>query len=134
MSDEDRLLATPIGVLDATDRQRLVRELLEFCKEHEVSRVLLGLPRHMTGELADKAPIILDLAKRVADATGLDVELLDERLSTVEAQRKLSVGSVGGRNSRGPRKNKKSGTSIDAASAAVMLQSWLDRARAHARR
>ncbi len=125
MSDEDRTLATPVGALDASDRQKLVRELTDFCKEHEVTRILLGLPRHMTGQLAEKAPIILDLAKRLADATLLDVELLDERLSTVEAQRKLSIGTARG-NQRPQNRNKK-GTSIDAASAAVMLQSWLDR-------
>lgn len=134
LSDEDRTLATPLGTLDATDRQRLVAELTALCKEREVKRVLLGLPRHMTGELATRAPVILDLAKRLADATGLDVELVDERLTTVEAGRKLAVGAGhGGRPHGRQRKKKTEGTSIDAAAAAVMLQSWLDRARRPAR-
>jgi putative Holliday junction resolvase len=127
LSDEDRVLATPRATVDATDRLRLVATIVELCRDEAVRRIVMGLPRHMTGELAAKAPAVLDLAKRVADATGLEVELVDERLTTVEASRKLAadVGKTRGRSN----KRKGSSTGIDAAAAAVLLQSWLDRPR-----
>jgi putative holliday junction resolvase len=126
LSDEDRVLATPRATVDATDRLRLVATIVELCREEGVRRIVMGLPRHMTGELAAKAPAVLDLAKRVADATGLEVELVDERLTTVEAGRKLAadLGKTRGRSNK-----RKSSTGIDAAAAAVLLQSWLDRPR-----
>jgi putative holliday junction resolvase len=88
LSDEERVLATPRATLDATDRLRLIAGIVELCRDEDVRRIVMGLPRHMTGELAAKAPAVLDLAKRLADATGLEVELVDERLTTVEAERR----------------------------------------------
>ena len=125
LSDEDRVLATPRGVLDAGDKLRLVASIVQTCREEEVTRILMGLPRHMTGELGAKANSIIDLSRKLADATGLEVELVDERLTTVEAARKLQ--DEGGRNPK--YKKRKPSVGIDAAAAAVLLQGWLDSKR-----
>lgn len=120
LSDEDRVLATPRKVLEGSDRLRLVTELAELCREEGVTHVLIGLPRHMNGDLGGSAAKILDLAQRLADATKLEVELCDERLTTVEATRKAREAG-GSRGAKGAKR-----TPIDDAAAAVMLQAWLD--------
>ena len=118
ISDEDRVLASPRRVLEGSDRKRLVMELVRMCREEEVTHVLIGLPRHMTGEVGAAAGKIYELAQAIADATGLEVELCDERLTTVEATRRArEAGSA-----RGSKR-----TPIDDAAAAVLLQAWLDR-------
>lgn len=119
LSDELRILASPLCVLDGSDRLRLVARLKQLVVENQVKRVLVGLPLHMSGEAGASATKARDLAQRIADATGLDVELVDERLSTVEATRKS-------REAPGKR-SKKAAAPIDDKAACVLLQSWLDR-------
>ena len=119
LSDELRILASPLGVLDGSDRLRLVARVKQLVLENEVKRVLVGLPLHMSGEAGGSATRAQDLAQRIADATGLEVELVDERLTTVEATRKS-------REAPGKR-SKKAAAPIDDKAACVLLQSWLDR-------
>jgi putative Holliday junction resolvase len=64
------------------------------------------------------------LAQQLADATGREVELWDERLTTVQAQRALVASEVRGKKAR---------TLIDAAAACAILQSWLDARRGRKR-
>lgn len=118
LSDELRVLASPYGIIEATDRMRVVREICQICAERDVRHILVGLPLHMTGEAGVSARRATDLAQRVADATGLDVELVDERLTTVEAKRKSAEG--------GKKKKSRAEQGIDAVAAAVLLQAWLD--------
>lgn len=117
LSDELRVLATPHAVLDGSDRLRVVHEIARRCKEQGVIRVLVGLPLHMTGEVGSSARAAMDLAQKIADATGLDVEMVDERLTTVEAVQ-LRAGSGAKRKARA--------RPIDDVAAAVLLQGWLD--------
>jgi len=121
LSDELRVLASPLTVLDGSDRLRVVANVLKLVREHEVKRVLVGLPLHMSGSAGAAAGRATDLAQRIADATGLEVELVDERLTTVEATRKS-------REARGTKRRDKAET-IDDKAACVLLQSWLDRPR-----
>lgn len=117
MSDELRVIASPYRVLDAVDRMRLVAEIAAICTAESVTHVLVGLPLHLTGEMGSSARRAVDLAQRIADRTNLDVELVDERLTTVEARALV------------PRKKRSKGGApavIDDAAAAVLLQSWLD--------
>lgn len=118
LSDELRLIARPLAVLDGSDRLRLVHEIARVCREEQVTRVLVGLPLHMSGEVGASARGATELAQRVADATGLEVELVDERLTTVEAERLRGRSRQGGRG-RKP-------APVDDLAAAVLLQSWLD--------
>ena len=121
LSDELRILASPLCVLDGSDRLRLVARLKELVRENDVKRVLVGLPLHMSGEAGGSATRARDLAQRIADATGLEVELVDERLTTVEATRKSREAG------RGKKAAARSAPPIDDKAACVLLQSWLDR-------
>jgi putative Holliday junction resolvase len=75
------------------------------------------LPLNRRGEEGNEAVRARRFAQALADVTGCEVELVDERLSTVEATRRLSEVGVSAKRRR---------PLIDSASAAVLLQAWLE--------
>lgn len=117
VSDELGAMAHPRPSLDGRDMKRLVEAVTALVRDEEVGRVLVGYPLHMSGAAGDAAEKALRFAERVADAAGVEVELVDERLTTVEAARRLREAGKDARRQRGQ---------IDGAAAAVLLQAWLD--------
>jgi putative Holliday junction resolvase len=126
IDDELGSMAHPRGALDARDPQALLAALVALADEEDVGRFVVGLPLDMRGGEGEAARHARAFAHRLADATGRPVELWDERLSTVQAQRALRASNVRGRKVR---------AHIDEAAACAILQSWLDarRVRGHGR-
>jgi putative holliday junction resolvase len=118
ISDEDRVLASPRDSFDGGDLKRLVALVVELCREEEVKRVLVGWPLDLSGEAGPPARKAEALAKAIEEASGIPVELVDERLSTVAAHRRLDDA--------GRKKGKARARAIDGAAAALLLQAWLD--------
>jgi putative Holliday junction resolvase len=125
IDDELGSMAHPRGVLDGRDPQKLVKELARLADEEGVARFVVGLPLDMKGGEGDAARKARALAQRIADGTGREVELFDERLSTVQAKRALDASEVPGRKQR---------ARIDEAAATAILQAWLDGARRRRKR
>ena len=117
ISDELGELAHPRGVLPGKDVNALLAKLKDLVAAERITHVVVGLPLDMKGGEGDSARKVRQLAQRIADATNCDVELWDERLSTVQARRALADSEVHGRRVR---------QHIDEASAVVLLQAWLD--------
>lgn len=117
VTDELGLMAHARPFLDGKSRKALLAALAELAREEGLARFLVGLPLEMTGEEGPAARRALDFAGELADATGLEVEMVDERLSTVAAGRLLRDGGVKGRQQK---------SKIDGAAAAILLQAWLD--------
>ncbi len=117
VTDELGLMAHTRPFLDGKSRKALLRALTALCREEGISRFLVGLPLEMTGGEGPAARRALAFAHELADATGVEVEMIDERLSTVEAGRRLHDGGVSARAQK---------SRIDGAAAAVLLQGWLD--------
>lgn len=120
IDDELGLLAHPRGTLDGRNRKTLLAALRVLADEEAVVRFVVGLPLDMQGGEGMAARGARTLAQQVADATGRGVELWDERLTTVEAQRSLRASEVHGKKAR---------ARIDEAAACAILQSWLDARR-----
>lgn len=121
IDDDLGLLAHPRGTLDPRDPKAFAARLRELADSENVSRFVVGLPLHMGGGEGASAREARALAQLVADATGRVVEMWDERLSTVQAQRSLAASEVRGAKAR---------ARIDEAAACAILQSWLDARRA----
>jgi putative holliday junction resolvase len=121
IDDELGLLAHPRGVLDARDPPALLAALRSLADEEHVVRFVVGLPLDMSGGEGDAARHARSFAQRVADMTGREVELWDERLSTVQAHRALLASEVRGKKAR---------ARIDEAAACAILQAWIDAQRA----
>jgi len=82
--------------------------------------MVVGLPLNMNGSEGEQAAKVRAFARKLAARTGLEVEFLDERLTTVEADRVLSQAGLSERHRRRVR---------DELAAVLILQAWLDRAR-----
>jgi putative pre-16S rRNA nuclease len=121
LSDPSGTLASPLAVLDRTgDRAADHRAIVDAAVEAEATAIVVGLPRSMSGKegpAARDARVEADELRAVA-GDSLPVEMYDERLTTVTAQRSLVEAGV----RRDARKRV-----VDKVAAAVMLQGWLER-------
>jgi len=108
MADSEIRLATPFKTVDSLD------ELLEVIREEEIDLVVLGQPIKMSGEREDLDPLFLDFLEEFKNKLkDVKIELVDERLTSRQAD-KLP----------GDKKNK---ASRDEISAALILQTYLDK-------
>jgi putative Holliday junction resolvase len=123
LSDELRLLASPLTVLDrAHGLAPVLDALAEVARSQDVAQVVVGLPLNADGSEGRQARRAQDFARTAERVIGLPVELWDERLSTREAE---AIARAQGRNMR---KLRESGQ-LDAIAAAVILQDYLDHSR-----
>lgn len=114
-SDRDGLLATPVATLARADAdERAFRLLVE---EHGAVEVVVGLPLSMSGGDTASTADARELAASIARWVDVPVRLVDERLSTVSAQRALHAS---GRRTKGSR------PVIDQVAAVIILQNALD--------
>ena len=125
LSDETRLLATPLRVLSRGARLAPVLDTLaEIVRREGVTLLVVGLPLNADGTAGRQARRARDFAHVAARVTGVPVIMWDERLSTREAE---AIVHAQGRSIR-QRKD------LDAIAAAVILQDYLDRSAAEGSR
>lgn len=124
ITDDLGLMAHPRGVFAARPRPAFLEALKALVVEEEIVRIVVGFPLDMRGTEGEAARRARQTAQAIADATQVDVELVDERLTTVQAKRALDASEVHGKRAK---------ERIDEASAVEILQAWLD-ARAVRRR
>ena len=120
LSDPTGLLASAHSILRRTTLPADLEALRRIARDHQVHRIVVGLPLHMSGDEGQEAERARAFAAELESALGLPVELVDERLSSVEAERQLSESRV----RRGRWRDK-----LDAVAAAVVLQGYLDSLR-----
>lgn len=119
-SDGGGVLATPVVTLARDTRtNRDISQLADLVREYEAVGVVVGLPVTLAGREGPSAAMARDYAARLSEQIApIRVQLLDERLTTVSAARKLADGGV-----RGARAKR---AVIDQAAAVELLQHWLD--------
>ncbi len=117
ISDETRTLATPLEFIPAEPFAAFLTRLKTIIREKEVGLILVGLPRNMDGSLGPAAMQAQQFVAVLKDALTVPIQTVDERLSTVQAQRLLRAAG---------RKARRQKDRIDQSAAAVLLQSYLD--------
>jgi putative Holliday junction resolvase len=120
-SDETETLASPLSLLERSgDAARDHRAIIDAAREIDAHTIVVGLPLSLSGREGPAANAVRTEveALRALASPDIDVVVHDERLTTVSAERAL-------RESGSRRRSRRQ--KIDAAAAAVMLQSWLDR-------
>jgi putative Holliday junction resolvase len=120
LSDPDGTLALPAGTLTRRALGEDLAALRRLVEEKGVERAVVGLPLHMDGRRGPEAEAAEVFAAALAEATGIPVDLLDERWTTVEAERALREGGVRGRRRR---------QAVDSMAASLLLRSYLERRR-----
>lgn len=91
--------------------------IVEVIKEHEVTSIVIGLPRNMNGTYGPQTENIRLFAEKLAQKTPVKIDFWDERLTTVVAERALIEADV----SRNKRRKV-----VDKVAAVIILQNYLD--------
>ncbi len=116
VSDELGFTAQPVTTVRRTNQRSDLEALHVLAREYSVERFIVGLPLNMNGSEGERAIASRAFADALHSKTGLPVELWDERLTTVAAQRVLLEADL----SRAKRKKV-----VDQVAAALILQGWL---------
>jgi len=117
VSDPLGITAQGLGVLLRKDWESDLARLTELAREYRVREIVVGLPRHMDGRPGKATGEILELARALATALGVQVVTWDERLTTVEAERVLLQADVSRRRRR---------QVVDQLAAVLILQGYLE--------
>ena len=120
LSDTRGILASPYCVINQRYQPKLVDEIVKIIKENKVDKIVIGLPRNMDGSYGYRCDECKDLGNALLEKINIEIVYEDERLTTVMAHNILSENNVRG---------KKRKETVDAVSAVMILQSYLDKNR-----
>jgi len=122
VSDRSGTIASPLSVLARSkSRRHDLAEIARIARDEEAEVIVVGLPLSMNGEHGAAAKAAVKEADRLATVVDVPVEMHDERLTTVTADRSMIEADM-----RAPERRKV----VDKVAAAIMLQAWLDSRRA----
>ena len=113
------LLCSIVGstaVVPSRNREKAVADIVRMAKENTVGQIVVGLPKNMDGTEGPRAELCREIAEILKEATGLPVDLWDERRTTVEAHNILSQHNYHGKK----RKN-----TVDAVAASLILEGYM---------
>jgi len=132
IADAEARLAQPLGTLERINRNEDIRRLREMVREHGVKQIVVGLPLRLDGSQSEMAEEATRFAERLRKQIGVPVEMVDERLTSWEAERLLeeTQGRILHKQAGGTGKKirKDQGKiTVDAMAAAVILKEYLDR-------
>jgi putative Holliday junction resolvase len=132
IADAESRLPQPVGTLERINRNEDMRRLRELAWERNVKQIVVGLPLRLDGTQSEMADEATRFAERVRKQIGVSVEMVDERLTSWEAERLME--EVGGRvlHKESPVTGKKikkeqGKLTVDSVAAAVILKEYLDK-------
>jgi putative Holliday junction resolvase len=117
ISDQERRVAVPHGTIRTGQPPGELKAVAALVDELGVTAVVVGHPRSMSGASGPRAQQAEAFADALRTIVDVPVELQDERLSTVEAERSLREAGMSGRRRR---------RVVDESAATVILGAWLD--------
>jgi len=120
LSDPTGTIASPLPTLTRRAGKRPpIKALAEIAAEKQVEAIVMGLPLSLAGDETEWCAEIRRVGALLEDRTGLRVHYVDERMTSVQAER--AVRSLGL-----PKREREKKERIDAAAAVLILQRWLD--------
>ena len=122
VGDTESTVAVHVGAIDRTAVSDEITEILALAAERDARTIVVGLPLSMNGRVGAQAQITREFIDALASRTELAIETVDERLTSVEAERRMRERAPVGRGKRrAPAKG-----AVDAGAAVLILQAWLD--------
>ena len=118
ISDPEGRTAVPLTTLERRDNRSALREIAAIARREEVERLVVGEPVGLDGSRGEAAERARRFGERLAELTGLPVEMVNESLTSVEAAERLRAAGVDPRRNPGR---------LDAVAAQILLQEVLDR-------
>jgi putative Holliday junction resolvase len=134
LADSDARIAQPHDTLERVNRNEDMRRLREFVRDHNIQQIVVGLPLRLDGSHGDMAEETTGFANRLRKQIGIPIIMMDERLTSWEAERILEE-ELGRRITHetthdGKRKhlrNAQGKYTVDAIAATVILREYLSR-------
>lgn len=114
--DKNEILASPVAVITESDRERLIEKIIDYARERRAEAFVVGLPKNMDGSEGFRAEACREFAGMLAEKSGLEIQMYDERLTTVSAHNALNAT-----NTRG----KKRKAVVDVVSAVMILEDYM---------
>ena len=118
LSDPTGTLASPLPHLENKSPRQIQTALSELIESHDVTKIVVGLPRNMDGTYGPAADKVREFITQIKVAIQLPIETQDERLTTAQATKQLKDIGL---------KDKDLRKKIDSSSASLILQQYLDR-------
>lgn len=118
--DKNEILASPVGVITEWNKEALAEKIIALAVEKKAEEIVIGLPKNMDGSEGFRADACKELGNILKGIANIPVSFWDERLTTVSAHRFLSDNNVRG---------KKRKSVVDAVSADIILQDYIDNRR-----
>ncbi|MDR1268842.1 MAG: Holliday junction resolvase RuvX [Planctomycetaceae bacterium] len=117
LSDPDRILASPYETYIRQSPDRDAEYFRQFVEKEHVVRFVLGIPLHLNGGLSEKAKEVLQFGRWLEETTGIGIDYIDERYTSVEAEHFLREARL---------TNKKRKARRDKIAAQIILSSYLE--------
>lgn len=115
-SDRLGMIASPYKTIRYNDIYVLIEEVSRIIEQEKIDTLVLGYPKNMNNSLGEAVERTENFAKLLKEKTNMEINFIDERLSTVEAENILLNGDV----SRSNRKKV-----IDSIAASIILDTYL---------
>lgn len=118
ISDPFMITAQPLTTIKRESNKIAYDKIHDIIKENNVEKVVVGLPKNMNNTIGPQSEKVIKFAEKLKNKYKVDIEYVDERMTTLMAEKVLIEGSV-------RRENRKK--YIDKIAATYILQSYLDR-------
>ncbi|HCA71196.1 MAG: Holliday junction resolvase RuvX [Oscillospiraceae bacterium] len=120
VSDESGFLASPVGVVESYNWEKLLPRIAKEIQKTGAEEVVIGLPRNMDGSEGESARSAREFGEKLKQLAKVPVTMWDERGTTVTAHGYLNDTNIRGRKRK---------AIVDAVAATVILQGYLDAKR-----
>jgi len=117
MSDPLGILSSPLTQINKRSNETAIDTILDLVHEHEVERIIAGLPYSLNGSIGPQAKRVRNFLKKLSDRLDIPIETWDESYTTVAAEGKMVEAGI-------PKDRRKK--QIDAVAATIILQEYLD--------
>lgn len=116
ISDNGESFAFPKTVINEYNTQKLITKIIDCAKEYSAEQIVVGLPKNMDGSEGERAEECRLIGQEIANQSGIEVVMWDERCTTVSAHTALNFTDTRG---------KKRKAIVDAVAAVIILEDYL---------
>ena len=117
LSDPLKIIAKPFHIIDRKITPDFISEIIRLVIEKEVEKIVVGIPITLRGFESDQTKVVKEFISTLKERINLPIISLDERLSSVAAEKSLIKQNI----KTGHQKGR-----IDETAAAIILQEYLD--------
>jgi putative Holliday junction resolvase len=122
ITDELRITARPAGILERKNRRDMIRKLRDIAREYGAKHIVVGYPLNLDGTAGEMAEEAARFAVRVRKELGVEVDLMDERLTSWAAGQSRTVT-----NRRAKSRPSSAREENDDVAAAILLRDYIER-------